>query len=171
MVLHPDSYLPEFFTEERLAHYRELQERFPLWCGHWPPDQGTVLERLTWDSAAQIRGVIDKAKIELEKHQFFLTHWFATPQPDLLPGIIFEIQRYEGEVELDDGRLDHATSHHAVPPEPNLHTAWLSALNYVGHPWMTEPADVSGPSPDDTAAHWVTACTATCSSGLTAVLL
>ena len=46
MTLDAESHLPDFFTAERLTRYRELTERFPLWCGNWPED-------LLWHAKAE----------------------------------------------------------------------------------------------------------------------
>ena len=58
--LHPDSYLPEFFTSERLAHYRALGERFPLWCGHWPDEVRQLPEWNRWWSETRFRLFLDE---------------------------------------------------------------------------------------------------------------
>ena len=40
--------LREFFTEERLEYYRDLHERFPLWCGDWPENLVPLPESYSW---------------------------------------------------------------------------------------------------------------------------
>lgn len=48
------SYLPEFFTPERLAAYRELNHSFRMWCGFWPREFSAVPQISLWQAETRI---------------------------------------------------------------------------------------------------------------------
>lgn len=50
-----------FFTPERLAYYRDLHARYPLWCGDWPDDHRREPEYDEYWAGSQL---IDETLIE-----------------------------------------------------------------------------------------------------------
>ncbi len=55
MALDSNSYLTEFFDEDRLAHLRSLSQDFPLWCGIWPPFESSLPEHNLWALEPRLR--------------------------------------------------------------------------------------------------------------------
>ena len=116
MALADDSYLPKFFTEDRLKGYRKLHKRCRLWCGVWPPDEASLPEFRDWAPFMQV--FVHGGRSGLGCRVFF----DSEPNEGKLPRP-FELN-WEGEkprfTDIDGP------------------TGWLvAAINYVGWDWST----------------------------------
>lgn len=110
------SYLPQFFTADRLKSYRSLSERFPLWCGVWPPDEASLPEFKDWSPFMQV-----------------FVHGLLS---DIDGQVLFDSEPNEGKLPTPlvlnlEGEKPSFT--HMDGP-----TGWLvAAMNYVGWDWRT----------------------------------
>ncbi len=133
-----ESYLPEFFTPERLEWYRDLSARFPLWCGNWPQELLNLPEATAWSPDQIIWSELDKCGVD------FIEYWFEpTPGVGVMPRPVLVWEEPNPDFDPEEPYfLKFAVS----TLEPPIYSAWFAALNYVGHDWSDE-----GPKPRATA--------------------
>ena len=116
MALHPDSYLSKFFTEDRLKAYRDLHQRFPLWCGEWRGSPQGIVEGTAWTAYYRL----------LKEARSF--------EPDVL-SVRFDEEPSGSYVPPPRMVLDAPEMQETAPPETN--GAILAAINYVFSWWKS----------------------------------
>ena len=133
-----ESYLPEFFTPERLEWYRDLSARFPLWCGSWPQELLNLPEATAWSPDQIIWSELDESGVA------FYEYWFEpTPGVGVMPRPVFVWEEPNPDFDPEEPYL---LKFSVSTLEPPIYSAWFAALNYVGHDWSDE-----GPKPRATA--------------------
>ena len=60
MTASPSELLTVFFTRERLAYYRDLHARYPLWCGDWPESERNKPESYRWYPSLRLQSEATK---------------------------------------------------------------------------------------------------------------
>jgi hypothetical protein len=126
-----DSYLPEFFTDERLRWYRELTERFPLWCGHWPEEHRSAPEFASWRPE---RLIWDTLRDSSDAFQGF---WFdPEPASDLVPHPVLQLVDVDAAREISEEDWEGGYPTLVISEtEPKIYGAWFAAINYISFNW------------------------------------
>lgn len=132
VALDPDSYLPEFFTEERLQRYRNLHERFPLWCGDWPEEEAKLPEAHLWSRERRFQ----QETKEIGKRLLSITFDGLTTD-DSVPRPIFHIGDYVEDT-LGEYHFLEQTFKETDPPAGAALIASIEYL-YQGSMIVTSP--------------------------------
>jgi hypothetical protein len=115
-----------FFSPERLAYYRELHERFPLWCGDWPIPERFAPEAAQWlretRLALEAKPHAPEAELAWVEYGWEEPRWSNAPNPTL----------YVVEEDSGPDRLIERT---ISPVEPPAVRALFAAIEYVFAKW------------------------------------
>ena len=129
-LLGMSTYLPEFFTPDRLKWYRDLTERFPLWCGNWPKD-------LLWHPKAQEWSLDVLSRMEFEEEGaeepiiFIEFHESPTTESVSPPYLVL----YESDT-MEGPEDDPYTREYGI--DPVVFGALFAAINYLSYGWEDE---------------------------------
>ena len=129
-----DSYLPDFFTAERLEWYRDLSESFPLWCGLWREELLDFPEAWMWYPDRLIRERLDLVREVIDKDVICTFH--ESPAKDHVACPLIEWREWVTEAPLDPGDPVQYSGFMNPPP---VDGAWFAALDYIGRDWTTDP--------------------------------
>lgn len=108
-----------FFTLERLAYYRDLHARYPLWCGRWPSNERSKPSAHHWLVQSRLH---DEASQSLRRSRIISIRFASTPTADEAP---------RPQALLEVGNDIEVVEDF----EPPIHSAVLGAINYTFARW------------------------------------
>lgn len=113
--------IDSFFTPERLAYYRDLHARYPLWCGRWPSNERSKPSAHHWLVQSRLH---DEASQSLRRSRIISIRFASTPTADEAP---------RPQALLEVGNDIEVVEDF----EPPIHSAVLGAINYTFARWKS----------------------------------
>lgn len=114
------------FTPERLAYYRDLHARYPLWCGDWPLPEKYTPEALLWLKTTRL-GIEAKLNVPKAEHAWIEFDW-PEPRWSNVPRPTLRI--------VEEDTSSKKLSQRAISPvEPPAGRALFSAVEYTFAKW------------------------------------